>query len=337
MDRFVVGSGRCGSTLLSAMLAEDEALLSVSEFFVGLDRASRFDGDWAPPERFAEILRSGGHAGLDFARRGILLPEIRYPYGAPGSRHRFGEATPWLLQIALAALSEQPDVLFDQLLEFARALPRQTLADQYRAVFRWLAEQRGATAWVERSGSSLEYVDQLIELFPRARFLHLHRDGRESALSMREHAAFRYRVARLYDLPDRDGVRYSFLREYDPSQGVSDSPELTGIIAARAPVEYYGRYWSDQITHGQRALERLDARQLMVLAFEDPIDDTLGSLEAIADFFEFGGDRRAAHQRAAVLVKGEPGRRFPALAPAAQSALAAACRPGMEVIGQVCR
>ena len=33
MDRFIVGTGRCGSTLLSRMLAENPTTLSVFEFF----------------------------------------------------------------------------------------------------------------------------------------------------------------------------------------------------------------------------------------------------------------------------------------------------------------
>ena len=41
MDRFIVGTGRCGSTLLSRMLACHPAVCSIFEFFNGLD----FDGD----------------------------------------------------------------------------------------------------------------------------------------------------------------------------------------------------------------------------------------------------------------------------------------------------
>ena len=42
MDRFVVGTGRCGSTLLSRMLGENRSVLSIFEFFNGLDMTRRF-------------------------------------------------------------------------------------------------------------------------------------------------------------------------------------------------------------------------------------------------------------------------------------------------------
>ena len=46
-------------------------------------------------------------------------------------------------------------------------------------------ERCGRPCWVERSGSSIEYLEGLHAFFPEARFLHIHRDGPEAALSMR--------------------------------------------------------------------------------------------------------------------------------------------------------
>jgi hypothetical protein len=42
VDRFIVGTGRCGSTLLSRMLAECPDVLSIFEYFNGIDMARRF-------------------------------------------------------------------------------------------------------------------------------------------------------------------------------------------------------------------------------------------------------------------------------------------------------
>ena len=42
VNRFIVGTGRCGSTLLSTMIAKNPAVLSLFEFFNGLDGTRRF-------------------------------------------------------------------------------------------------------------------------------------------------------------------------------------------------------------------------------------------------------------------------------------------------------
>ena len=42
MNRFIVGTGRCGSTLLSKMIARNPEVLSLFEYFNGLDGARRF-------------------------------------------------------------------------------------------------------------------------------------------------------------------------------------------------------------------------------------------------------------------------------------------------------
>ena len=41
--RFVVGTGRCGSTLLSRMLSENAQVLNVFELFSGIDQFFRFE------------------------------------------------------------------------------------------------------------------------------------------------------------------------------------------------------------------------------------------------------------------------------------------------------
>ena len=56
MDRFVVGSGRCGSTLLSLMLGRHPRVLNLSEFFNGLDMDRRFATDPVSGKAFAELI-----------------------------------------------------------------------------------------------------------------------------------------------------------------------------------------------------------------------------------------------------------------------------------------
>ena len=42
MRRFIVGTGRCGSTLLSRMIRENPQVVSLFEYFNGLDVRRRF-------------------------------------------------------------------------------------------------------------------------------------------------------------------------------------------------------------------------------------------------------------------------------------------------------
>ena len=64
MDRFIVGSGRCGSTLLSRMLSHHPQLLSLFEFFTGLEIDKRFlpgSAGGVRPRRLDRSRAAGGH------------------------------------------------------------------------------------------------------------------------------------------------------------------------------------------------------------------------------------------------------------------------------------
>ena len=200
MDRFVVGSGRCGSTLLSRMLALHRDVVSLFEVFNGLDVARRFDPSPVSGAAIGDLLAAEQPFVTAVLRRGYPVAEIVYPFG-PGARHRPGDPLPWLLVATLPRLSEDPDGLFDALMAFVRARAPAPPAEHYRALFDWLTRACGGTLWIERSGSSLDYVEGLSACFPEARFVHLHRDGREVALSMREHHAYRLPISILYQAP----------------------------------------------------------------------------------------------------------------------------------------
>ncbi len=100
MDRFIVGTGRCGSTLLSRMLAEDQSLLMVFEFFSGLDITRRFSADLLDGEAFATLISQETPAVTMAMRRGYEVAEIVYPFGTR-SRYKRGEGLPWILAATL--------------------------------------------------------------------------------------------------------------------------------------------------------------------------------------------------------------------------------------------
>jgi hypothetical protein len=332
MDRFVVGTGRCGSTLLSRMLAQQPSLLSIFEFFNGLDMTKRFGGDPVDGPAFAALLSQEHPIVTMVLSRGYKVEEITYPFDRSGVRYTPDQGLPWLLVSTLPRLTGDPDSLFDEVIAFARALPQQALAAHYRALFEWLARRFGRSCWIERSGSSIEYLGSLHELFPDARFLHLHRDGRETALSMREHAAYRLAIHFVFEKPRNSEPSIDELRALETGRG-GDDP-IGRILESRPPVEYFGGYWSQELQHGTKAVAKIPKAQYAAVRFEDLVRQPKETLRTISEFFDLDPDVDAWRDRAAALVRGIPPTRFETLPPDEQERLAAACRPGMELIGR---
>ena len=333
MDRFVVGTGRCGSTLLSRMLALQPSLLSIFEFFNGLDMTKRCSSAPVGGSAFAALLSQEHPIVTMVLSRGYKVEEITYPFDRPGVRYTRDQRLPWLLVSTLPRLTDDPDALFDDVIAFARTLPKQPLVAHYRALFDWLAQRFGRSCWLERSGSSIDYVGSLHQLFPKARFLHLHRDGQETALSMREHAAYRLAIHFVFEKPRETEPSIDELRTLETGH---DGDDLIGrILVSRPPVEYFGGYWSQELQHGYKAIAALPADQYMEARFEDLVRDPKATLRTISDFFDLDPDANGWRDRAAALVRGLPPTRFQTLPPDEQERLAAACRPGMVLLGRL--
>ena len=335
MDRFIVGTGRCGSTLLSRMLSQHPRVLSIFEFFNGLDRVERF----RPEPVDGGFLRGLIGAEQPFVnavlRRGYPVSEVVYPFERPGVRYALGDPVPWLLVTMLPRISDAPDALFDALLAQAVEQPRQPLAQHYRDLFLWLCQRLGKQWWIERSGSSIEYLPALHQLYPDARFLHLHRNGAEVALSMREHHAYRLPISLLYDVPLENGVRVSEAGPFDVRAAPAPDGDdvVSRILASRPAPAPFGQYWSDQIERGLARLSDLDRDQYLAVRFEDLVERPAAILGEIAAFFELAGDANGWIEAAAALVRGVPPTRFEGLAAADQRALNTACRQGRELLG----
>jgi len=332
MDRFIVGTGRCGSTLLSRMLAEHRSVLSLFELFNGIDAARRFSPEPIAGADFAALVAAEQPFVTAVLRRGYPVEEIVYPFG----RGRYGrdDALPWILVSLLPRLGDDPDALFDALMAFASELPARPAPAQYRALFEWLGARLGRPAWIERSGSSIEYWAALAQAFPDARFLHLHRDGPEVALSMREHHAYRLPICFLYDAPVASGKHVSELGAIDLRAAPRDDDPISQILGSRPPPALFGRYWCDQIQRGLAALPAIPPTRRAELRFEALLDDPERCLAEVARFFELPSDPGWI-ARAAALVRGRPARRAPELPAAERAALDAACAPGMRLLGRI--
>jgi putative sulfotransferase len=250
--------------------------------------------------------------------RGHTSDEIQYPFGSAKVRHGVTDPVPWLSITMLSRLTDDPDAWYDDLMAFARSRPSAPMAQHYTAIFGWATERAGGTVWVERSGSSIDYLGDLAAMFPGARFVHIHRDGHEAALSIRAHPFFRLGVSLFMDLfPDTE----------DPEAAVTE------MIDTAPPCWAVGRYWSDQVLRGFKALPDLDRAQYLQVRFEDLLRDPAAVVTVIAEFFELDTDHDFP-ARAASLVRGEPSPRFHDLDPDQQAELREACRPGQVLLGR---
>lgn len=330
-DRFVVGTGRCGSTLLSKMLACDEAVLSLFEFFSGIDQFFRFRTDPVEGAELAARLEEDHPMLTMVLRRGYDVPEVAYPFDEPGARLGREDPIPWTLAIAVARVTDAPDLLFAEMLATARAQPLQPLAVHYRQLLDWLSRRTRKQFWIERSGTSMDFAAELKAFFPGARFVHIHRDGYETALSMREYAVLRLAVPVMNGMLgpveySHDGL-VAFERE--------NAAAIDETLASRPPVELYGRYWSDQVERGMAVLADLDARDVMEVRFEELVREPRPILEEMSAFFEMSDADAGWIDGAVALVKGVPPTRFEGLSNDEQESLVEACAPGMRRLGRV--
>ncbi len=334
--RFVVGTGRCGSTLLSRMLSKNSHVLNVFELFSGIDQFFRFERRAVTGAELADQLRLDHPMLTMVMKRGGKVPEVVYPFDDPKSRHALGDPVPWALAIAIPRISDTPDQLFDELIAYVESAPTRTLDRHYRQIFDWLLERTGKPAWIERSGSSIDFLDELAAFFPDARFVHIHRDGLEAALSMREYAPLRVAVAVMNG--HFGDVEYS--HEGLVRLEREESAAIDRLLATDSPVALFGKYWSDQILNGERARQALPADRFLDVRFEDLVIEPKTILTRIARFLELPPDPHGRDhaegwiEEAAALSRGMPRLRAPDLPAVERAQLEEACRKAMAVLGR---
>jgi hypothetical protein len=329
LNRFIVGTGRCGSTLLSTMIAENPAVLSLFEFFNGVDGTRRFQREPMPGPTYRDLICEV-HPFLHMVlERGYDVPEVTYPFGAPGARFDRKRGVPWVLGVTLPRLAGAPDALYDALRGWLAEQPARPAAEHASALFAWLMQRTGRSVWVERSGAALDYLGDLDAGFADARFLHIHRAGEEAALSMREHHAFRLAIMLTFQLAPGTGRSTEELRRSAP-----DDDRIGQLLEARPSAEYFGRFWTEQVRRGMAAVPKLDPKRYHALRFEDLVARPRELIREVAEFLELPDPRGAWLDAAAALVRGAPPSRALELPPAEAALLREACAPGNALLGR---
>lgn len=144
---FIVGSGRCGSTLLRMMLASHSRLSIPPEtWFLIPPLVKRFSID--RPLNAAEIESAVS----------VITGDYRWPdmkIDAQEFRHAVGQL----------------------------AQPR--VRDLAEVVYRWHVQTEGKARWGDKTPVYIEILPELASMFPGSRFIHLVRDGRDVAKSFK--------------------------------------------------------------------------------------------------------------------------------------------------------
>lgn len=319
--RFIVSTGRCGSTLLSNLLATHPAVLSLSELFAMLQSESlgAFPADELDGAEMWRVLSTP---------RAEITEMERWQVGScedPESlrRDEAVEGTPPLLMFALPELTSEPAPVHDALGAYVRSLPPAPIGTQYARAFGWLGERFGRRVWVERSGASTYFLSDLVRWWPAGRYVHLVRDGREAAISMSRRPG-RYLA-----------VMYEDLRRGSGSMSVEElvAAAMNATREGSVPLERFGQLWSDHVLAAHERLRSVPPEQVLPMRFEELTADPERELRRLTDFLGVGDETTAEWLTAAAArVEGRPPR-APRLPDDERARLQAACAPGLELLG----
>ena len=322
--------------MLSNMVRLHPELLSVSEFFTSVTSRA-FRGRRPTGETVFRRLNTLSPSGRALLANGLIVDEFLYPLG-PGARYRADEVPP-ILCTTLPHLTADHERLWDDLSAALRARGRAPLARHYRFIFEWLADRFGKRIWIERSGLSLPFVPLFAKLFPDARFVHVHRDGRDTALSMSRHHYFRLRVQAeelLLKVGIDPGRPFNLLgtSPWTPFAEWLRFQLFTVERYRRAQIALpsFGRFWSRLVVGGAAALNALPPQRVLAIGYETLLAAPERELER---FIRFVGPEFQNGQwlESACALVGPQAPRWPRLGAADQARLAAACAPGQALLG----
>ncbi len=292
----MVTAGRSGSTAVSAILRSHPEVLSLSEFFLCLRTILPPGAGVISAATFWKAL-SAPHPVFDaLVRGGAGMPEFLYP-GLAGTR--FSAASggiPGVCMTVLPHLTDDPDRVLDELAAEVPSWPDQPAARHCVRLFAWLAARFGGTVAVERSGFSLGSIPWMRRNFPGARFVHLHRNGPDSALSMSRHTGFRLLLVFLesmgaLDLRALEDGAPERMAAFDPAAlpvglapVLGDRYDRDYLMSLDLPVARFATLWSELVRTGVSALSGLPAEASMTLSYEDLIADPRERLRELATF-----------------------------------------------------
>jgi putative sulfotransferase len=329
MERIVIGTGRCGSTLLSDLLSEHPQAAVLSEYMGSFHPEQGWPSDRdINGVEFARILSRWNGLGALYLNRGQTYSEILADVDAVAANKKKLKRIPTVTLVAMPFLSKAPEQLYAEFIAKAMAQPLQSLRRHFLDINGWLQNKFDKTFWIERTGMSTNMFREIHALFPDAQYVHIHRDGPECALSMQSFLDIALKVSYHIDPPSDEELELSLDLSLPPQQ----DPVLQRIQNPPA-IEHFGRFWSYCIEKFFADMPRLRPEQLLTVTYEDLVHEPHRVLGDIARHFAMPDDPEWI-DRAASRIRLPLRRRAEELPEAEYERLRKACLSGSILVGR---
>jgi putative sulfotransferase len=276
---------------------------------------------------------------IKLIQRGLGIDEFRYPLSRLDRHVKSG--IPPLLTMTLPALSDDPDALHKELGGYVRSLPKSELGAHFFRIFDWLTERTGKRLWVERSGGSLSLLPSLMKMFPNAKFVHLWRDPRETALS-----ASKFHPIRIERIAG-DFRKFVGQSLYDviPPANVGKLPELyrrlvrpgfdvDAYLRISIPIEHFAAAQSSMLCAGLPRLAKLPPERLLHMRYESVLENPAHELHRFIEFLDPSLERDAWVKQATALVR-PSSPKWTQLPDDERARLDAECSPGYAALAEL--
>jgi len=319
--------------MISNIVRQHPDVLSMSEFFVLLE-GGKFREGMVSASQLWKLLSTPSPSITHILRNNIKVQEFLYPISAT-SRFNTETGVPPLLLVSLPHLTNDYEALYDEIEQVVSAFPSDRIENHYMRLFAWLQQRFERKVTVERSGTSLPMLAQLSKLFPSAKFVHIARDGRECAMSMSHHHAFRL-MGLMELLSQSRGTFYKRLSDRESEEGDDPAEAMKGIdinviLKTPIPMAVFGNIWSTLIIFGIHQLSALPDEQVLMLNYEQFVAHPEDSMRQLINFIDPSLPYEAWIQSTAASIRQKPPT-WQDLPTDERVALEAACQPGLEVL-----
>jgi hypothetical protein len=336
---FVIGTGRCGSTMMSHILHMHPDILSASEFINTIGEAlnsNTFPEGTMDGQELWQHLSSANNDIDAMLCAGGKIEEMAYPYDT--GRFRLETGIPRICHAFLPMFTDDPDAMFDQLAAEVPNWPARSPAEQYRAFLTHVAGLLGRRVIVERSGGSSLYPRMLLRQYPDARFVHIYRNGPDTALSISKYPSARVlgiaydavRAANLSLETPWPQVKAAAPKEF---AGLLEPPfDVQKIMDYPLPMTFFAGVWSRMMQAACTIFPKLPRDIWINLKYENLLEDPEGELSRVAGFLGVPAMPQWLAKCSAFIEPGRAGSAAARLDPGAFAELEAACEPGTQAI-----